>query len=181
MNSSRRPPVEIGAPLTAFPQYHEGILASLRRIRELSGLLEPAARARKAAKDVIAFFAQIAYQHHAEEEKELFPAVLSSAQDGDESERVRNMVTQLTQEHREIESLWARLEPQLERVVKGQDSELDATEIDLLTRMYEEHAAFEEREFLPLSEIILGRNSNHMKALGISLHLRHQPRVVGRV
>lgn len=30
-----------------------------------------------------------------------------------------------------------------------------------------------ETEFLPLSQTILGRNSNHMAALGLSLHMRH--------
>ena len=38
---------------------------------------------------------------------------------------------------------------------------------------YKAHAAFEEAEFLPLSETILSRNSNHMAALGMSLHMRH--------
>jgi hypothetical protein len=38
------------------------------------------------------------------------------------------------------------------------------------------HASVEETEFLPLSQTIfsrLSRSSNHMVALGMSLHLRH--------
>jgi hypothetical protein len=38
---------------------------------------------------------------------------------------------------------------------------------------YTAHAQFEEAEFLPLAQTILGRNSNHMAALGLSLHMRH--------
>jgi hypothetical protein len=38
---------------------------------------------------------------------------------------------------------------------------------------YKAHAAYEEAEFLPLSETILSRNSNHMAALGMSIHMRH--------
>ena len=35
--------------------------------------------------------------------------------------------------------------------------------------------------FLPLSQTILGRNSNHMAALGVSLHMRHAlPQVLER-
>ena len=40
---------------------------------------------------------------------------------------------------------------------------------------YQAHARFEEQEFLPLSEKILSRNGDHMAALGLSLHMRHQP------
>jgi hypothetical protein len=40
---------------------------------------------------------------------------------------------------------------------------------------YNAHANYEETEFLPLAETILGRNANHMAALGLSLHMRHTP------
>ena len=34
----------------------------------------------------------------------------------------------------------------------------------------------------PLAERILGRNDNHMAALGMSLHMRHlHPRVIGYI
>ncbi len=42
-------------------------------------------------------------------------------------------------------------------------------------------ARCEELEFLPLSEQILGRNGNHMAALGLSLHMRHQPVILGHI
>ncbi|MEZ5652848.1 MAG: hypothetical protein R3E87_20115 [Burkholderiaceae bacterium] len=38
---------------------------------------------------------------------------------------------------------------------------------------YLAHARFEEQEFLPLSELILNRDGNHMAALGLALHARH--------
>jgi hypothetical protein len=38
---------------------------------------------------------------------------------------------------------------------------------------YLAHARLEEDVFLPLSQTILGRNSNHMAALGMSMHMRH--------
>ena len=35
--------------------------------------------------------------------------------------------------------------------------------------------------FLPLSQTILGRNSNHLAALGMSMHMRHAtPQVLQR-
>ena len=48
-------------------------------------------------------------------------------------------------------------------------------------RLYAAHAGFEESRFLPLAQDILGRDDNHMAALGLSLHLRHAPQVVGYI
>ena len=42
-----------------------------------------------------------------------------------------------------------------------------------LLERYASHASYEEQEFLPLAQEILGRSSSDMAALGISLHLRH--------
>ena len=109
------------------------------------------------------------------------PAVLSSAQPGAERDKVANMIEWLTQEHRDVESLWKQLEPALKKLAKGQDADLDGTAIEHLVTKYKAHAQFEEAEFLPLAETILGRNSNHMAALGLSLHLRHQPRFFGHL
>ena len=75
--------------------------------------------------------------------------------------------------HRAIETLWKSLEKALKRVGKGQDADLDVTDVHQLVTAYAAHAGYEEKEFLPLSEAILGRNSNHMAALGLSLHMRH--------
>ncbi len=94
---------------------------------------------------------------------------------------MQRIVDQLTREHREVEAAWARLEPALKAVARGRDADVDAAAIDALVRRYEAHAAFEEREFLPLSETILGRDSRHMAALGLSLHMRHAvPQALGR-
>lgn len=48
-------------------------------------------------------------------------------------------------------------------------------------RADEEHAAFKELEFLPVGREILGRNSNHMAALRLSLHLRRTPQPLGYI
>ena len=37
---------------------------------------------------------------------------------------------------------------------------------------YKGHARFEEQSFLPLSKTILGRNGDHLAALGVSMHMR---------
>jgi hemerythrin-like domain-containing protein len=160
-------------PLTNFSNCHESIVSHLQTFRELPGLLEPAARARKIAEDTLQFFRDAVFNHHAEEEKQLFPAVLANAAKGTEHDKVQEMIDALTAEHRDIEALWASLEPQLMKVAKGRPAEVDAAVTEHLVRQYTAHAKLEEDEFLPLSEAILGRNSTQMAALGLSLHMRH--------
>jgi hemerythrin-like domain-containing protein len=173
MNSSVDQAASDDRPLDNFSQCHAGIVQHLNALGELPALLEPAARARQIAADTLAFFRKAVYEHHAEEERELFPAVLASAAKGEERDRVKVMVDQLTAEHRRVEAAWEALEPGLKDVAKGHDTRLDTQALQRLVQQYLGHAGFEEREFLPLSAQILGRNGNHMAALGMSLHMRH--------
>ena len=169
------------SPIEDFSQCHGGILGHLQTLGTLPALLEPAARARQIAADTLGFFRDAVFEHHAEEEKELFPAVLASATPGEERERVMALVHTLTAEHRKVEAAWAKLEPRLKALAKGHDSDVDGADIQALVDSYQAHARFEEAVFLPLSQTILGRNSNHLAALGISLHMRHaMPLVLNR-
>lgn len=163
-------------PIEDFSHCHEGILKKLDMLNELPGLLAPAARAREIAASALEFFREAIFEHHLDEERELFPAVLASAEKGAEHDRVQAIAKRLTDEHRELETAWKRLESELKRVAKGQDSHLDVAAVERLVTHYRAHAEFEEAEFLPLSQTILGRNSRHMAALGLSLHMRHAPK-----
>lgn len=176
-----RTPSTDSAPLEGFVGSHVGILKQLRALDELPALMEPAARARRIAADSLALFREGILEHHLDEERELFVAALASAQPGAEKARVQVMVERLTREHRIIEGVWKFLEKDLKRVAKGQDAELDVHEVHALVTAYTSHAAFEESEFLPLCQVILGRNGNHMAALGLSLHMRHTPPIVGHI
>lgn len=169
------------APIAAFSKCHEGILTRLDSLASLPCLLESAARARMVAAQTVQFFRNVVYEHHQDEERELFRAVLASARAGAEREQVRGIVERLTREHREVEAAFVRLKPALENAARGHDSALDAAAVAALVAKYEAHARYEEEAFLPLSQQILGRNSDHMAALGLSLHLRHSvPQVLAK-
>jgi len=179
MSSSITP--ESHSPIDDFSQCHAGILGHLQALGTLPALLETAVRARQIAADTVGFFRDAMFEHHAEEEKELFPAVLASATPGEERDRVMALVHTLTAEHRKVEAAWAKLEPKLKAVAKGHDSDVDGADIQALVDSYQAHARFEETVFLPLSQTILGRNSNHLAALGLSMHMRHAlPQVLNR-
>ena len=172
---------DLQAPLPAFSRCHSGIVSTLQNAAELPQLLAGAVRARKMAADLVALFDDAVLQHHQAEEQELFPAVLRSAQAGEEAQQVRAMVDELTEEHRSIEHLWKELAPALRRAARGAECEFEPGQLAHLIRAYGAHAQFEEREFLPLAERILGRNDNHMAALGLSLHLRHASIPIGYI
>jgi hemerythrin-like domain-containing protein len=161
------------APIDDFSQCHVGIVRKLAQLAELPALLEPAARAREIAEQSLAFFREAIFEHHLDEERELFPAVLASAEPGEERERVQAMAQRLTEEHRQLERLWKSLEAGLKKVAKGQFAGVEVAAIAPLVAQYRAHAEYEEQAFLPLAQSILGRNDNHMAALGMSLHIRH--------
>lgn len=166
-------PVPHDAPIQAFSNCHEGITAQLHELARLPALVASAKQARAIAQALLAFFRDVVMEHHAEEERELFPAVLASAAAGEEHDRIAAIVTRLTAEHRRVEAAWQALEPAIKRAARGEDAALDGADVAALVADYRGHAGYEEAQFLPLAQQILGRNSNHMAALGLSLHLRH--------
>jgi iron-sulfur cluster repair protein YtfE (RIC family) len=169
------------APISHFSNCHLGIFAQLSRMGDLPALLGPAAQARRIADESLAFFSKAMYSHHSEEEKDLFPAVHQSAEAGVERLRVEGLVAQLTHDHRALEKLWESLEPGLRKVAKGQDTTLDVLALQSMVQRYQAHAKLEEQEFLPLAQTILGRNDNHMAALGLTLHMRHVPHFAAHI
>ena len=171
--STPSPAADANAPIQDFSQCHAGIIKRLHLLGELPALLAPAERASQIALRSVAFFREAIFEHHLDEERELFPVVLSHAEKGAEHERVNAMVKRLTDEHRELETLWKQLEPGLKKVSKGRFDDVSADDVQSLVAKYLAHAEYEEKEFLPLSQTILARNANHMAALGLSLHLRH--------
>lgn len=175
MNTPIDRPSDIDTPLEDFSHCHAGILGHLDAFEEIPRLIEPAQRLRRLAEDFSGFFRDVVFEHHQEEERELFVAVLDSARKGDELERVRRMVGRLTREHRDIEEQWSRMQPEMKKLIKGQAARIDPSAIGALVAQYKAHARFEETEFLPLSREILGRDGNHMAALGMSLHIRRTP------
>lgn len=168
-------------PLDGFSRCHLGILTQLAAASELPLLVAAADKARHVASDTLALFESSVLEHHADEEKDLFPAVQRSAVKGEESDLVGEMTLRLTHEHRAIEALWAQIKPAVKTVAHGRAVELDAAALEDLVRLYLAHARFEEKHFLPLAQQILSRDSKHLAALGIALHMRHVPQPSGYI
>jgi hypothetical protein len=161
------------APLGDFSRCHLGIVSQLESFSELPALLGAAAQSRVVAQGTLDLFKDGVFAHHADEEKELFPAVLRSAQPGEEADLVQSMTQRLINEHRSIEAQWKLLEPQVRAAARGKPASLEPGAVEQLVVDYLGHARFEEEHFLPMAACILGRNMNHVAALDMALHLRH--------
>ena len=144
--------VRLEVPLAGLSHCHGGVISQLQAFAELPAV---AAQSCKAAANTLALFQIAVYGHHADEENELFPAVLRSAVKGEEAERLQSMVQRLTAEHREIESRWKKLEPLIKAAAEPRD--LDPKAMQDLAQRYMAHALFEEQQFLPIAQAILSR------------------------
>lgn len=171
----------IKTPLADFSKCHTGILSQLREFSELPALIATATRARAVAIGTMTLFEHAVLAHHGDEESELFPAVLRWAKPGDEHDRVKAMVRQLTAEHRRIESLWKAQRTAVDAAAHGKPADLSKGATNDLVDAYTAHAQFEEEQFLPLAAVILSRDGDHMASLGMSLHMRHAPLIPGYI
>ena len=183
MSPSAAPPdtgVDIHAPFATLHHAHGAIASQLADLQGLPRLVEQMQRARELAARTLVLFNGEVLRHHQDEERELFPAALRSA-DPRERAALETMVARLRAEHRRIERLWRELEPQLKGVARGRAEPLDPGAVEQLVSLYAEHAAFEEQHFLPLAQEILGRDPHHLAAFGVSLHMRRLPDVTGHI
>lgn len=167
--------IDTSAPLKTLYHSHESLVASLNGLAELPQLVEQADRGRRLAAASMDHFRAEMMEHHEDEERDLFPAVLRSARPGEEHEQVQSLVRDLLAEHRELERMWKQLEPSVHAAAKGRCKAIDGELMGRLIRAYSKHARFEEDHFLPLAQAILQRDANHMEALGVSLHMRRVP------
>lgn len=168
-----------GLPIHSFSHCHDGLRAQLRSLTQAAQQTGAPPHARAFTLQALESLRVAMFDHHGEEENELFPAVLAASNTAEYAE-LRAMADLLTVEHRRIEALWLALEPGLAQRALGDAVQLDpALLTDLVTR-YDAHARQEEEQFLPLAETILARKDPSMAALGLSLHMRHQLRAASR-
>jgi hemerythrin-like domain-containing protein len=111
-------------------------------------------QARAAAAGVMRYFDLAARQHHEDEEKDLFPALLESMA-GSDPVCLREMTEGLTAEHRELEGAWQRIRVVLERIEAGEALELPPEHVDAFVDLYARHIEREEQELLPMAARLL--------------------------
>lgn len=152
------PTVGTEAPLEMLSACHGRIEAQCATLRRLvphllvHGVDE---EARTAATRVMHYFDTAAMHHHADEEDELFPALIESMA-GSDAICLREMIDGLKADHRALEACWRHLRGILERIAAGeQESSLVADDVEALAVRYARHIEYEEKELLPMAARLL--------------------------
>lgn len=140
-------------------QMHLAELAALVAQMENSGL---DAKAQRQAGAIETFFSSTARQHHAEEERNVFPALLASGN----AELVAAVQT-LQQDHGWIEENWIELGPQLRAIALG-NNWFDVDEFkhgaNVFLTLCQDHIALEESLVYPEAKARLAQSlANRVK------------------
>jgi len=110
--------------------------------------------ARTAATNVLRYFDTSAKDHHADEEVDLFPALIESMA-GSDAVCIRELVDTLRADHRALETAWGRLRNVLEAIAGGESVLLGSVEIEAFVGLCERHIEREERDLLPMAARLL--------------------------
>ncbi len=151
------PAVGFEVPLEMLSACHSRIAqqcATLRRLVPHLAHRGADRQARSAALGVMRYFDTAAVHHHADEEQDLFPALIE-AMAGSDAVCLRELTAGLAAEHRELEGRWQRVRAVLERVAAGDSVALEAESVDALVGLYERHIHREESELLPMAARLL--------------------------
>lgn len=149
-NRPARTPAPALPGMEALDKTHHqmmGVLTDLSQLLELLDREGVTPAARESAKAICAFFDEHARQHHADEERLIFPGLLRS----DDAELVQH-VQRLQQDHGWLEEDWIELEPQLKAVSEGYSwYDLDSLRhgVGIFTELYHDHIALEESLIYP--------------------------------
>ncbi|MGH8720132.1 MAG: hemerythrin domain-containing protein [Burkholderiales bacterium] len=100
------------------------------------------------------YFNMSAKHHHADEEKDLFPALIESMA-GSDAVCLRELTEGLKTDHSTLEASWQRVRVVLEQVVAGESVTLASDDVQALVGLYERHIEREENELLPMAARLL--------------------------
>jgi hemerythrin-like domain-containing protein len=151
-----RPPRPARSPAPAMPEFdtldrtHRAAMAMLQAFDGLLAQLHDEGlsdAARQSAKDILAFFNGPGRDHHALEEKQVFPGLLATG----DAELVHH-VRRLQQDHGWLEEDWRELAPQIEAIAAGYnwyDLPLLRAALPVFSALYHEHIALEESLIYP--------------------------------
>ena len=167
------------SPAVGFDQPLEMIKACHRRIEQQCATLIRLAShlktsrcdtaAAQAAAAVLRYFNTAAPLHHADEEENLFPALLESMA-GSDAVCLRTLVESLEAEHSVLETHWRALRPALVNISAGSPAVLHSKLVEQFEQDYARHIQREEQELLPMAERLL--DSQALNIIGSAMRQR---------
>ncbi|MGB3288306.1 MAG: hemerythrin domain-containing protein [Burkholderiaceae bacterium] len=152
------PSASTEAPLEMLAACHHRIERQCSTLKRLAPHLRAHGsdeQARAAATAIMRYFDSSAIQHHADEEVDLFPALIESMA-GSDAVCIRELTDGLSADHRKLEAGWRKLRATLSKVGEGQAALLPDDQVEAFTSLYESHMRREEDELLPMAARLLG-------------------------
>ena len=156
------------APAAGFDEPLAMLNACHDRIRRSLGLLQRICErvndrridgaVREAASDVLRYFDIAAPLHHEDEEKHIFPAVLSGAPDA----MTRKAVLRLQEQHVLMAAGWRILREPLAALAAGDDAAFGVPQCEAAARyiaLYDEHASAEEMLIFPAAAALIDHDT----------------------
>jgi hemerythrin-like domain-containing protein len=155
-NRPARPAVTPPPGFESLDRTHREMQAMLARFAELLDHVDdkgPDETARQTATEISAFFDGPARQHHAEEERRVFPALLHC----NDAQLVHH-VNRLQQDHGWLEEDWRELAPQVEAIAQGYNwynLAMLRQAVPVFTALHAEHIVLEEHVVYPAARRLL--------------------------
>ena len=137
-------------PFDVMDACHHQIVTTLQQMAQLLDHLEQHgvdAHAQATARNIFSFFMGTAREHHLDEERHVFPALINS---GDA--QLMELTLRLQQDHGWIEEDWLELAPQFESIAAGYHwFNLDHLRlaVPVFQALYQDHIALEESMIYP--------------------------------
>jgi hemerythrin-like domain-containing protein len=152
------PSASTEAPLEMLSACHGRVERQCQTLQRLVAHLQANGAdeaAQSAAGAVMRYFDTAARDHHADEEQDLFPALLEAVA-GSDAVCLQALVQGLTDEHRQMEQQWSALREVLQPLSEGQATTLSAAAVERFVQAYASHIEREETELLPTAARLLG-------------------------
>ena len=167
-------------PLEMLDACHGRVQAQIETLRRLAQHLPRHGAdqaARDAAQGVLRYFSVAAPHHHADEEEDLFPALLASEAvqaGGETAAAVQALIERILREHRQMDRLRDEVLSRLQCIIAAQPGEcseaLPSAMVEDLASLYLGHIDLETQELLPLGRRLL--STEQSMAVGRSMAAR---------
>ncbi|MES2536545.1 MAG: hemerythrin domain-containing protein [Pseudomonadota bacterium] len=125
--------------------------------------------AQQAANSVLRYFNKAAHHHHEDEEQDLLPMLQSTAI-GEDALLLDQVVSDIMNEHRQMNTVWTGLNQQLEAISSGASAVLSPDDVEQFAALYQAHMDKEETHIAPMALRLFSREQ--MDWLGHAMQTR---------
>lgn len=165
---SATPAPSFDDPLEMLLACHGRIQAQCATLRKLLAHLPTHGcdtQAQQAARAILRYFDTAGPHHHNDEELDLFPLLLASA-----DRPAQTLVARLLDEHRAMDAAWQHLRVYLDDLAGGKSAALDTATAEHFIGVYDRHIALENSQLLPLAKRLL--TAGQLQTLGSNMAAR---------